>query len=345
MSARAALITGLAGLKLSGEERAFLAETRPAGIILFARNLESHDQIRRLVTDARDAIGDERVLVLIDQEGGRVQRLRPPLGRALPPASAYASLHAIDPEAASRAAWLVARLLADDLTALGINTDCAPVLDLPVAGAHEIIGDRAYGRTVGSVVALGRVVAEGFMAGGVIPVIKHIPGHGRATADSHLSLPVVTTPRAELEATDFAPFKALRGMPTAMTAHVVFSDLDPAHPASTSGLVTAEIIRGHIGFDGLLMSDDLGMQALTGTMRHRAEAVISAGSDVALHCSGNLAEMRDAAAGVPVLGGDAERRFETAMRICRNRTAFDEQAALAALDRVLAHHAASAESV
>lgn len=343
---RSALITGLAGPILTEAERQFLRSVRPAGIILFARNCLDRDQIRHLVADARAAIGDADTLVLIDQEGGRVQRLRPPLGRALPPAAAYGRLHAEAPEQASTAAHLVARLLAEDLCALGIDTDCAPVLDVPVPGAHDIIGDRAYGQQPEVVAALGRAVAEGLMAGGVLPVIKHVPGHGRATLDSHLALPVVTTPRSELTATDFAPFQALAAMPAAMTAHVVFADIDSARPASTSPRVIAEVVRGEIGFDGLLMSDDLGMKALDGDMRARAEAVIAAGSDVALHCSGDLAEMEAAAAGVPVLTGAALRRFTAAIGVVnRSPAPFDRMAAEAALAAVLADHARYVESV
>lgn len=345
MARRAALITGLSGLELTPAEQRFLAETRPAGLILFARNIASHTQIRRLVDDARTAVGSEDTLVLIDQEGGRVQRLRPPLGRALPPAAAYGALYHDDPQAGTEAAYLAARLLADDLAALGIDTDCAPVLDLPVAGAHDIIGDRAYGEEIAQVVALGRAVAEGLMAGGVVPVIKHIPGHGRAMADSHLSLPVVDAPAGVLAVTDFATFRALADMPAAMTAHVVFSAIDPDAPASTSARVTREIIRGDIGFGGLLMSDDLGMKALTGPMRARAEAVIAAGSDVALHCSGELAEMSEAAAGVPVLDGVALQRFERVLAV-RSRTAeYDRDMAVAAVNDVLARHLRNAESV
>ena len=232
---RTALIVGVAGTKLSRDEAQFLKDARPAGFILFARNLKDHDQIRALVADVRAAVGADDLLVLIDQEGGRVQRLRPPLGRALPPAAAYGALYARDPAAAVMAAFEATRLLAADLAALGINTDCAPVLDLPVAGAHDIIGDRAYGTTRRSRSSRWRkAVADGFMAGGILPVIKHIPGHGRATADSHLALPVVTETRAELTATDFAPFKALSHMPAAMTAHVVFRAIDADAPASTS---------------------------------------------------------------------------------------------------------------
>lgn len=333
---RTALITGLAGLELTGSERAFLAAVRPAGIILFARNIASHEQIRRLVDDARAAAQGDEMLVLIDQEGGRVQRLRPPLGRALPPAAAYGALYASDAGTACRMARAAAHLMAHDLRQLGINTDCAPVLDVPVPGAHDIIGDRAYGRTVAQVAALGRAVAEGLMAGGVVPVIKHIPGHGRATADSHLALPVVATPHAELSRTDFAPFKALADMPSAMTAHVVFADIDQGAPASTSRTVTERVIRGEIGFDGLLMSDDLGMKALGGPMRARAEAVIAAGSDVALHCSGDLAEMEAAAAGCPRLAGAAERRWRACLDVTRRSAQVDVASAEAAIAKALA---------
>lgn len=342
---RTALIVGVAGTQLSRDEAQFLKDARPAGFILFARNIEDHPQVRTLIADVRAAVGADDLLVLIDQEGGRVQRLRPPLGRALPPAAVYGQLYESDREGAVAAAFDVARLLAADLTDLGINTDCAPVLDLPVPGAHDIIGDRAYSRRVDEVVALAEAVGEGFMSGGVVPVIKHIPGHGRSTADSHLSLPVVNASRAELTATDFAPFKALNRMPAAMTAHVVFRDIDPAAPASTSAIVTREIIRGEIGFDGLLMSDDLTMKALSGPMRQRAEAVIAAGSDLALHCTGDLAEMTAAAEGAGPLEGRARERFDAAIKITKASRPFDTAAAEAQLARILAVAAGSAESV
>lgn len=340
-----ALIVGVAGTQLSSDEAAFLRDARPAGFILFSRNLADHEQIRALVGDVGSAIGGDDLLVLIDQEGGRVQRLRPPLGRALPPASAYGLLYQQDRDAALAAAREATRLLAADLMDLGINMDCAPVLDLPVEGAHDIIGDRAYGRSVEQVVALAGAVAEGFMAGGVVPVIKHIPGHGRATADSHLALPVVDTPRVDLERSDFAPFKALAHLPSAMSAHVVFSDIDAQAPASTSPTVIGEIIRGAIGFDGLLMSDDLSMHALTGPMRARSEAVMAAGSDLALHCNGDLAEMIAAAEGAGTLEGRAKSRFDAAMAITRRSDAFDRLAAEAQLARVLGLAAMGAESV
>ena len=294
---RTALITGVAATTLTPQEVDFLRDIRPAGLILFARNLVNHSQIRALISAVREAVGTEELLVLIDQEGGRVQRLRPPLGRTLPPASAYGTLYSRDPAQATAAAFAVARLLAEDLKALGINADCAPVLDLPDPSSHAVIGDRAYGTSIDQVVRLARSVAQGFMAGGVLPVIKHIPGHGRATKDSHLALPVVTESREVLAASDFVPFKALNLLPAAMTAHIIYSAIDAGAPASTSAILVGDVIRGEIGFDGLLMSDDLSMNALSGGMRQRAESVIAAGSDIVLHCSGDLREMRSAAAG------------------------------------------------
>jgi len=332
---RASLITGLAGTDLTPDEARFLAGVRPCGLILFARNCETPDQVRRLVGDARSAIGSDRVLVLIDQEGGRVRRLMPPHWRELPPASAFGRLFDANPEEAERAASLVARLTAADLKDIGINTNCVPVLDIPAPDAHQIIGDRAYGNAPERVARLGRAVAEGHLAGGVLPVIKHMPGHGRARADSHLELPVVTTPRAELSAIDFAPFKALRDMPAAMTAHVVFSAIDPDAPASTSEIVTREVMRGEIGFDGLLMSDDLSMKALSGSIKSRAEAVIRAGSDVVLHCNGCLEEMEQAADGAPVLTGQPLRRFERCLAVLARTDPFDVAEAETALGRAL----------
>lgn len=323
MSSIRAFLTGVSGEALTADEAAFLRSAKPAGMILFARNCIAHDQIRRLIGDARAAVGHDEFLVLIDQEGGRVQRLRPPLGRALPAADAYARLYAQDPAAACEAAFLAARLLADDLLDLGINTDCAPVADVPVSGAHDVIGDRAYGRHAAQVAVLARAVADGFMAGGVLPVVKHIPGHGRATADSHLELPVVHEPHAVLSDTDFAAFKALSDLPAAMTAHVVFTALDPEAPASTSLQVTRDVIRGEIGFDGFLMSDDLSMRALSGSFGDRCRAVLEAGSDVALHCNGVLSEMEEVAAAAPALSGKALQRFNSAYQVLKRQEPYD----------------------
>ena len=333
----AALITGLSGTKLTKQERAFLSEVQPAGVILFRRNVTDPALIRPLVDDVRDAIGRDEVLVLIDQEGGRVQRLKPPAARNLPPGAAYAALFQSDPERAKSAAFLVARLAAEELRGYGINTNCAPVLDVPVAGAHDVIGDRAYGDQPDQIVALGREVANGYIAGGVVPVIKHIPGHGRATADSHFDLPVVATTHAVLSKTDFVPFKALAHMPAAMTAHVVYTALDPNHAASISKRVTHDIIRGEIGFDGFLMSDDLSMKALKGPMRQRAEEVIRSGSDVALHCNGDMVEMHAAAEGVPELSGKAKARFAAAWAITRSVKSFDRDDALRHLASLNGH--------
>ncbi|WP_295554980.1 beta-N-acetylhexosaminidase [uncultured Hyphomicrobium sp.] len=340
-----AFISGVAGDVLSAAEAALFRSARPAGLILFSRNCISHEQIKRLIGDVRDAVGGGDFLVLIDQEGGRVQRLRPPLGRALPAAQAYATLYAADPGQATEAAFHAARLLADDLRALGINTDCAPVVDVPVPGAHDVIGDRAYGREPAQVAALARAVAEGFMAGGVLPVIKHIPGHGRAGADSHLELPVVTESHAVLSASDFAAFKPLRDMPVAMTAHVVFTALDEAQPASTSRRVTQDVIRGEIGFDGLLMSDDLSMKALTGSFADRTRAVLDAGSDLALHCNGVLAEMEEVAAASPELSGAALRRFHAALAVLDRHEPYDSVKAETQLALVLGSGRRHAESV
>lgn len=341
----AAFITGVAGETLSAAEASFLSSARPAGLILFLRNCTSHEQIRRLVGDAREAVGSDDFLVLIDQEGGRVQRLRPPLGRALPAANAYARLYGEEPALAREAAFHAARLVAEDLRALGINTDCAPVLDVPVQGAHDIIGDRAYGETPEQVADLARAVAEGFMAGGVLPVVKHIPGHGRATADSHLELPVVREPHAVLSATDFAPFKALADMPAAMTAHVVFTAIDPDAPASTSRRVTQEVIRGEIGFDGLLMSDDLSMKALSGSFAERTNAVLAAGSDLALHCNGVMTEMEEVAAACPAFSGEALRRFRAALQVLIRCEPYDSLKAEAQLALVLGAGRRHTESV
>ena len=323
----AALISGLSGTTLTPDERTFYRDVRPAGVILFRRNLETASLIKPLVDDVRAAVGRDDFLVLIDQEGGRVQRLKAPFASDLPPARAYAELYRRDPDLAKASAFAVARLVAHELRGYGFNTNCAPVLDVPVVGAHDIIGDRAYGATPPQIIGLAREVAEGLMAGGVVPVIKHIPGHGRATADSHLDLPVVATTHGELSVSDFVPFRALAHMPAAMTAHVVFSDLDADNPASTSAKVTRDVIRGEMGFNGLLMSDDLSMKALAGPMRTRAEAVIRAGSDVALHCNGDIEEMRAVASGVPQLSGAAKTRFDGAFAVTRKSKEFDQKQA------------------
>jgi beta-N-acetylhexosaminidase len=330
----AAFITGLAGPELTRREAEVLAAARPCGVILFARNVIDPEQLCRLTGAVRAAIGGDDVMLLIDQEGGRVQRLRPPCWRALPPAAAYARAYAGDLDRASHAARLVAQLTAAELRAVGINTNCAPLLDVPVPGSHDVIGDRAYARSPDAVARLGAAVAEGLLAGGVLPVIKHLPGHGRANSDSHVDLPVVTATRSELEATDFVPFRALAAAPAGMTAHVVFAAYDAAAPASVSRRVIEKAIRGAIGFSGLLMSDDLAMRALSGNTTSRAAAVFAAGCDLALACSGALTETESVAAIAPPLAGAARARFERACAVFQQQQPFDAAQAEACLAQV-----------
>ncbi|MBX3530753.1 MAG: beta-N-acetylhexosaminidase [Rhizobiaceae bacterium] len=326
MSESKAMILGVSGLVLTGEERAFLAHERPWGFILFARNIAEPNQIRELVAALRDAVGRPGAPVFIDQEGGRVQRLRPPLAQNYPPAAELGALYARDREAGLRAAWLMSRLHAFDLAALGFTADCMPVLDVPVEGAHDVIGSRAYAKNADVVTALGRAAAEGLLSGGVLPVVKHMPGHGRAFSDSHMALPVVDASLAELRAHDFPPFAALAGMPMAMTAHVVYTAIDPDAPATTSRKVISQIVRGEIGFDGLLMSDDVSMKALSGDFGQRTAAIFAAGCDVVLHCNGVMDEMTAVAARTPELAGDALERANAALALLSPGAVEDEQA-------------------
>lgn len=306
-----AFICGCAGTELSAEEKAFLREARPWGAILFKRNVASREQLRALTGEIREALGEDAP-ILVDQEGGRVQRLGPPQWRAYPAAAAFARL-GLDAETTARLTRLGARLIAHDLLEVGVTIDCLPVLDTPDDGAHNVIGDRAYARDPAEVARLGRAAAEGLMAGGVLPVIKHIPGHGRARCDSHLELPVVDAPRAALEERDFPPFRANADLPLAMTAHVVYTAIDPERPGTLSPTIIGEIIRGLIGFDGLLMTDDLSMKALSGSFRDRAEAAIGAGCDMVLHCNGLLDEARAVAEGAGALDGRAAERARAAL--------------------------------
>jgi beta-N-acetylhexosaminidase len=307
-----AFITGLAGLEISANERAFLREAEPWGLILFKRNISSPEQAAALTRSFRDIVGREAP-VLVDQEGGRVQRLGPPHWPAYPPGARYGDLYDRDPESGLMAARLGAHLIASDLRAVGIDTDCLPLADVPVPGSDNVIGDRAYGTEPAKVAAIAAAVADGLLAGGVLPVLKHLPGHGRAAADSHLKLPVVDTDRATLEQTDFAAFKPLAGLPLGMTAHVVFSAIDPVQPATTSVTIVDRVIRGFIGFRGLLMSDDVSMGALSGSLAERSRAALAAGCDVVLHCNGDLGEMMQVAGATPVLAGEAARRAEAAL--------------------------------
>ncbi len=307
-----AAVYGCAGPVFDDWERGFFAEQNPLGLILFARNVESPDQVRALTEDFRTLVDRADAPVLIDQEGGRVQRLKPPHWRQAPAARVFGRLAERDPEAALEATRLNASLLAQELLSLGITVDCAPVLDLFIKGAHGVIGDRAFAGDPGRVARLGRASCEGLLGGGVVPVVKHIPGHGRARADSHLELPKVDTPHAELSGSDFAPFRALADAPWAMTAHVVYTALDPDAPATVSARVIAEVIRGEIGFDGVLVSDDLSMQALSGGLASRTAAALAAGCDLALHCNGRRDEMLQVASAAPPLTAEARRRLAAA---------------------------------
>jgi beta-N-acetylhexosaminidase len=319
-----ACILGCAGLTLSKAETAFFRDVKPWGFILFARNIEGPDQVRALVAALRETVGRADAPVLIDQEGGRVARLKPPHWPLYPPGRAYGELAANDPLMAREITRLGGRLLAHDLAALGINVDCVPVLDVPDPQGHEIIGDRAYGQTPEQVAVLGRAAAEGLIAGGVLPIVKHIPGHGRAMSDSHLELPVVDASWDELDARDFAPFRVLSDMPMAMTAHVIYTAIDPKRPATTSKKAIRKVIRGAIGFDGLVMSDDLSMKALSGDFAERSKASLDAGCDVVLHCNGDMAEMKAVVEGARSLKGRAAQRAAQALaRIARSPEPFD----------------------
>jgi beta-N-acetylhexosaminidase len=334
MSTRA-FITGVSGLELRAEEREFIRSERPWGFILFKRNIETPAQATLLVRELQDAVGEPGAPVLIDQEGGRVQRFGPPHWPTYPAGAVFGTLYDIDPALGLAAARLSARLIAADLLETGVTVDCLPLADVPVAGADAVIGNRAYGTEPGKVAAIARAVTEGLEQGGILPVLKHIPGHGRATADTHFKLPMVDTPRAELERTDFAAFQPLADLPMAMTAHVVFSALDSAHPATTSATIIEQVIRGVIGFQGLLMSDDVSMNALAGSIAERTQAIFAAGCDMVLHCNGKLDEMREVAAVTPELSGKALERARRALASRRAPQAFDRLAARAELDALI----------
>ena len=326
LARRRAVVYGCAGPTLGAEERAFFRAARPLGFILFGRNCRAPEQVRRLVDALRDAVEDADAPILIDQEGGRVQRLGPPHWRRRPPARLFGYLARADPAAGAAAARLAARLIAADLAGLGITVNCAPVLDLPVAGSHGVIGDRAFAADGATVAALGRAFCTGLLEGGVLPVIKHIPGHGRARVDSHLELPRVGEPVAAL-ASDFAPFAALNDMPLAMTAHVLYQALDAANPATLSAAVIAGTLRGRIGFDGMLVSDDISMNALSGAVPSRAARALAAGCDVVLHGNGEMAEMTSIADAVGTLAAPAAARWRAAAARRRPPRDFDAEAA------------------
>src|ERR1700688_958288 len=334
MSTRA-FITGVSGPELNAAEREFIRAARPWGFILFKRNIETPTQVIRLVKELRAELAEPDAPVLIDQEGGRVQRFGPPHWPVYPAGAVFGRLYDIDPSLGLIAARLSARLIAADLGDLGVNVDCLPLADVPIAGADAVIGNRAYGTEPSKVAAIARAVTEGLERGGILPVLKHIPGHGRATADTHFRLPEVDTAKIELERTDFAAFQPLADLPMAMTAHVVFSALDPAHPATTSATIIEQVIRGLIGFQGLLMSDDVSMNALSGSIAERTRAIFSAGCDLVLHCNGKLDEMRDVATETPELSGKALDRAKKALASRRPLQPLDRSAARVELDALI----------
>jgi beta-N-acetylhexosaminidase len=334
MTARA-FITGLAGTAITPVEHAFLREAEPWGLILFKRNIADPAQVSSLINEFRSNCGRDAP-VLIDQEGGRVQRLQPPLWPAYPPGATYGELYRRCPALGLQAARLGARLIAADLAALGITVDCLPLADVPVPSADRVIGDRAYGDRPDQVAAISMAVADGLRAGGVLPVLKHLPGHGRATADSHERLPVVATSRDVLEMTDFAAFMPLAALPLGMTAHVVFTAIDAGLPATCSITIIEQVIRGYIGFSGALMSDDLSMGALSGTLAERTCRALAAGCDLALHCNGNLDEMQEVAENSPTLAGTALERTSRALASRAAAEAIDIPAARARFAQLLA---------
>ena len=307
-----ASIYGLAGERLSADERDFFRDADPAGYILFRRNCVDRDQLRALTGDLRAIHGRADLPILIDQEGGRVARLQPPLWPRFPAAQRFAELYERAPISAIEAARVNAQAIGLMLHEVGITVNCMPLLDVRQPGAHDIIGDRAFGSDPMQVAALGRAVLDGLREGGVIGVVKHMPGHGRSMSDSHVELPVVRASAEELEV-DIEPFRSLRGAPMGMTAHVVYTEWDAAHCASLSSTVIRDIIRGRIGFDGWLMSDDIGMNALGGDFGARARGVLAAGCDVALHCSGVMEEMMAVANGVTEMTEEGHERLERAI--------------------------------
>ena len=329
-----AVIFGCSGPALTEDEKRFFERAKPLGFILFERNCLDPGQVRGLVGELRETVNNDAP-VLIDQEGGRIRRLKPPHWRDAPPPGAFAALAGMDLERAEEAARLNARLIAAELRGLGITVNCAPVLDIPAPDGHQIIGDRAFGDDPEIVAALGMAAAAGHLQGGVIPVIKHIPGHGRARADSHQELPIVDAGAEELTETDFSPFRALNHLPWAMTAHVVYTALDGDNPATTSAGVISRTIRGDIGFGGVLVSDDIGMKALGGPFEERTKAVLAAGCDLALHCSGDMNEMEAVAAGAGPVTGEGLARLENGEAMVKSPGDIDTADSQARLDEIM----------
>lgn len=327
-----AFISSCSGLELTNNEIALFTRYQPWGLILFKRNFESPAQARALISAYRKSVGRSDAPVFIDQEGGRVQRIGPPYWRAYPPASSFGKLYAINPGLALRSARNLGRLMASELYDLGLTASCMPVLDVPQADSHDVIGNRAYDTKPERIMVLARAHMAGLMEGGILPVMKHVPGHGRAVVDSHLQLPVVTASRLVLESYDFVPFTGFADCPMAMTAHVVYTAIDPDQPATLSRKVVRNVIRKVIGFDGLLITDDLSMKALGGTFKQKCELAYDAGCDMLLHCNGVIEEMEEVAVNAQVLTAKTARRAKTALKMRRKPTNFDGKQALRDLE-------------
>ena len=321
----AAVVFGCASTSLSSNEYALFDAIRPAGFILFQRNIESRPQLQQLVDDLRKASGVRNPLIMIDQEGGRVQRLCSPEWPTYLSAETFGKCADGNLEKAAQFVEANYRLIACDLVEMGINVNCAPVLDLPAPESHGIIGDRAFSNDPIVVSKLGRAACDGLTAQGVIPVIKHIPGHGRAKVDSHIELPTIETDYLTLDETDFVPFRNLRHAPSGMTAHVVYSSIDPLEPVSSSVKVIDGVIREDLGFDGLLFSDDVCMKALSGPVWKRVQAVLKAGCDIALHCDANFIDMAKIAETCPVMRPRSIERLNRAQNVCIDSEWFDEE--------------------
>lgn len=342
-----ACILSVSGAELSAEEASMLADMQPWGVILMGRSCVSRVQVRRLIDDIWGAMG-RACLIFIDQEGGRVARLKAPEWPVFPRGAEYAGIYADNAERGLEAVWLAHRLMAVELSSMSIHADCAPVVDLPVPGAHDVIGDRAFGSDPVVVAKLARAALQGLADGGVAGVIKHIPGHGRSMADSHKELPRVTAGDNEL-AKDFAAFAELIDAPMAMSAHISYDAIDAGVPATLSKVMIGDVIRKRIGFDGLLMTDDLGMEALGGSLSERAAGAIEAGCDMLLHCSGFLnthdailAEMAEVAEAAPVLGGEALVRANRAEAMATQEKPFDITAGWARFYALFPHLEAAA---
>jgi beta-N-acetylhexosaminidase len=325
-----ASILGPEGLEITPWERDFFRDVQPLGFILFARNVDNPTQLKRLTSDLRDAVGRDAP-ILIDQEGGRVQRMRAPHWREFLPALDQMD-RASDP---LRAQWIRNRLIADDLYSVGIDVNCAPLADIAEDATHPFLMNRLYGRDVETVVAAAQVCADALLAGGVLPVLKHMPGHGRAAVDSHLNLPTATAERAALDAKDFAPFTALNALPMGMSAHIVFPAIDAEAPATTSPAMI-KVIRNDIGFDGLLMTDDISMEALSGTVAARTAAAIAAGCDIVLHCNGIADEMELVVDAAGSMTTAAQNRADRALSLRKSPEIVDIRALEAELETLLA---------